>query len=103
MLRFPPMALRAYRVLVTSVSGVQHSVEVTADSLYEAAALGLRLLQRNGWVDAAGPATRLEVEVSEPVVKHQVTVQQIQRWMDSTAVTPEDRVKKNRVRDLLTK
>jgi hypothetical protein len=95
------MPIRACRVRVASMSGVQHSVEVSADSLFEAAALGLGLLQRNGWVDALGPATRLEVEVSEPVVKHEVTVQQIQRWMDSTAVTPEDRVKKNRVRDLL--
>jgi hypothetical protein len=80
---------------------VEHSVEVTAESLFEAAALGLQLLRQHEWVEAPGPATRLEVQISHPRVTHEVSVQQLQRWADSTAVTPEDRIRKNRVRTML--
>jgi hypothetical protein len=73
---------------------------VTADSLFEAAALGQKLLKEHGWVEtrachAAGN------QVSHPSVRHEVTVDQIQRWMESTAITPEERVKKDRVRAIL--
>jgi hypothetical protein len=30
--------------------------------------------------EQAGPATGLEVEIKEPVVRHVVTLQQIKRW-----------------------
>lgn len=40
-----------------------HSVEVEADTLYEAAAIGLSRLKCDGWVEGLGPATRVEIEV----------------------------------------
>lgn len=91
------MALRSCRVSISSASGLQHSVEVTADSLYEAAAIGLKLLREAGWVEAIGPATRLEVQVTHPIVTHRLTVARLQNWAESTAVTPEERLRKNRV------
>jgi hypothetical protein len=59
---------------------VKHSVEVTAESLF-AAALGLQLLRQHDWVEAPGPATRLEVHVSHPRVTHEVSVQQLRSGM----------------------
>ena len=83
--------------------GVRHSVTVGADSVFEAAAAGLAAFRQNGWLEAQpGPATRLDIEVHGPVTRHTVSVQQIQRWAQSTAVTPADRVKRERVRTLLT-
>jgi len=34
-------------------------------------------------------------------VTHEVSVQQLQRWSESTAVTPAERLRKNRVREML--
>lgn len=44
------MALRSCRVTVQDLEGVTHTVEVTAESLYEAIAQGLAALRRNDWV-----------------------------------------------------
>jgi hypothetical protein len=86
----------------TDVRGVKHTVELTASSLYESAAAALQLFRKNKWIeDRPGPMTRLEIEVHEPAVRHVVTVQQLQKWAESTALTPDDRLKKNRVKMLL--
>jgi hypothetical protein len=62
------MPPRSGTVSFSDVRRVKHSVDVTADSLFEAAALGLKLLRDDGWIDQPGPATRLEVHVSHPTV-----------------------------------
>jgi hypothetical protein len=92
---------RSCVVSLSDSRGVKHSVEVTAETLFEAAALGLQLLRQHEWVEPAGPATRLEVVVNRPVVRHEVTVQQIERWLDSTAITPDERLRRERVRKIL--
>ena len=47
------------------------------------------LFRKNRWLEnRPGLATRLEVEGKEPSVRHTVTVQQIQKWTESIAVTP---------------
>jgi hypothetical protein len=82
--------------------GIRHSVTVAAESVFEAAAAGLAEFRRNGWLEAQpGVATALEVRVHEPITKHTVTVQQLQRWAQSTAITPADRIKREKVKRLL--
>jgi hypothetical protein len=76
-------------------------VEVTAESIYEAAALGVSALKNSGWVDAIASGTELEIEVREPATCHRLTVQQIRRWCDGVAVSPDDTVKKRRLKQLL--
>jgi hypothetical protein len=93
---------RACLVSFSDSTGVSHRVEVTAETLFEAAALGLKLLREHGWSSPIGPATRLEVRVSHPTITHEVTVLQLQKWSESTAVTPDERVRKDRVRTMLT-
>jgi hypothetical protein len=71
-------------------------VELTASSLYESAAAALQVFRKNRWMDdRPGPMTRLEIDVHEPAVRHVVTVQQLHKWAESTAVTPDERLKKN--------
>jgi hypothetical protein len=76
-------------------------VEVAAESIYEAAALGVSVLRNSGWVDAIAPGTELEIEVREPATCHRLTVQQIRRWCDGVAVSPDETLKKRRLRQLL--
>jgi hypothetical protein len=52
-------------------------------------------------VENVGPATRLEIQVKEPVVRHEVSVQQVQRWLDGASVSPNEMVKKRKLKDLL--
>jgi hypothetical protein len=47
----PAVAVRSCRLTFTGPSGVRHSVEVTADTPYEAAGLGLNVLRKEGWAD----------------------------------------------------
>lgn len=75
-------------------------MEVTAESIYEAAALGVSAL-KNGWTDAIAPGTELEVHVREPATCHRLTVQQIRRWCDGVAVSPDETLKKRRLKQLL--
>jgi hypothetical protein len=76
-------------------------VEVTADSLYEAAALGLSVLRQSGWVAQIAPGTQLEVQVREPATRHTISIAQILRWCDGVTVSPEEVLKRKRVRELL--
>jgi hypothetical protein len=94
------------RTCIVSVSDpvrrVEHSVEVTAETLYEAAAIGFRLLRDGGWVDRPGPAARLGIQVRLPAVTHEITIQQLRRWAESSAITPAEKLRKERIRRLLT-
>lgn len=63
-------------------TGIRHSVEVGAESLYEAAALAVREFRRHPWVDDVEPGTvtPLSIKVKTPATTHEVSIQQLQRW-----------------------
>jgi hypothetical protein len=95
------MSPKACSVSCTCPTGVRHTVEVTAESLYEAAVLGLNLMKKHGWVDPIGPATELQVQVKEPPVTHSVSVSQLKRWVEGIAVSPDELLRKNKLKALL--
>ena len=96
------MALRTCTVSFTGPCGIRHSVDVSAESVYEAAALGVSALKASGWSDAVALGTELDIEVREPPTRHRLTVQQIHRWCDGIAVSPDETLKKRRLKQLLT-
>ena len=96
------MSEKRCRVSFIDLRGSKHTVTVGAESLYEAAAAALVEFRKSTWLETQpGPMTQLEVEVAEPTTRHSVTAQQVERSAQSTAVTPADRVKRERVRALL--
>ena len=95
------MPPRSCIVSFTGPTGIRHSVEVMAESLYEAAALGLSMLRTEDWADAVAPGTPLEVQVREPATTHTVSVLQIQRWCDGVAVSPDEILRRQKVKQLL--
>jgi hypothetical protein len=97
------VAVRTCVVSFKSPSGVIHSVEVSADSLYEAAAIGLSMLRQDRWVDEIAPGIQLDVQVRAPATTHKVTVAQIRRWCEGVTVGAEEVLKRKRVRELLTR
>jgi len=101
MLPSAPVALRTCTVSFTAPSGIRHSVDVTAESVYEAAALGVSALRQSGWADAVALGAELEIQVREPTTSHRVTIRQIHRWCDGITVSPDETLKKRRLKQLL--
>jgi hypothetical protein len=95
------VGLRLCTVSFKAATGISHSVEVEAESLYEAAALGLARLKEDGWIEGLGPATILEIQVREPATHHSITVERLHRWIDGTTASPVETLKKAKIRKLL--
>ena len=87
----------------TDVRGITHTVQVEADSLYEAAVLGVTRLSEDPWIERIGAATRLEVIVREPSTSHVITLQQIERWLACTANSPVEATKKAKLKMMLVR
>jgi hypothetical protein len=96
------MSLRNCRVSCHDLKGVERTVEVTAESLYEAVAQGLRAFRQNVWVDDVGQGqTTVTVVVRNPEVQHKVRIQDFERWLESQGRTPAEVSLKSRLRQLL--
>ena len=96
------MPLKTCIVTFTDLEGTRHSVEVVADSLFEAAALALKAMTLADFIEPnPGPASRFEIQVRPPVVTHSVTVGQVRRWIESGSSDPRIAIKKSRLAEML--
>jgi hypothetical protein len=77
--------------------GLRHTVEVDAESLYEAAVLAMRTFKHSC---EPGLISKLEVEIRSSVV-HTVTPKKVREWLNGGARSPRDAVLKERLRQLL--
>lgn len=69
------MSVRSCRVTIRDMDGVEHTVQVTASSLYEAVALGLASFRAEEWVGGIPEGLHLvRVCVTTVPVEHTVTV-----------------------------
>ena len=97
------VSLRKCGVSYRDLNGVEHSVEVSADSLYEAVAQGLRVFRENDWIHEVGRVqTAISVAVSHPEVQHTIRIQDFERWLQSQGRTPAEMSLKARLRELLS-
>jgi hypothetical protein len=79
-------------------SGIRHSVEVEAESLYEAAALGIRAFRRHG-CEPAG-LEKLDVEMRSSVT-HSLTVKRLEDWLGGACRGPKEALLKERLRAIV--
>ena len=77
-------------------------MEVEAESLFEAAILAVRAFRKAQWIENVGPAMPLEIEVRAPVTRHTITLIQVQQWLDGSVNSPNEMVKKAKLKELLT-
>jgi hypothetical protein len=89
------------RVSFTDGHGITHSVEVTADSLFEAAIRGVKALRSGGWNEPPGEAALLQVQVSNPSITHTVNLRHVARWLNGASSSPRESMKKIALRKLL--
>jgi hypothetical protein len=96
------MAIKFCRVICTNAKGVDHSVEVTAGTLYEAFAQAIRLFRDNDWSDDVQriPET-MTVRVKQPEMEHRVRTRDFETWLNSAPKSPAELARKNRLRELL--
>ena len=80
------------------IEGLRHSVEVEAETLYEAAVLAIRIFRQHNC--EPGLVSKLEVEVISSVT-HTITPKTIYDWLKLGARTPKEAVIKERLRGLL--
>lgn len=78
---------------------IAHSVEVEARTLYEAGALALAAFRNSGVVEHIGPAIRLQIEVRRPVTRHELTVEKVDAWLNSSSKSPNEQAVKGKIRD----
>ena len=93
--------MKACRVSFKDLDGIVHLVEVQADTMYEAAVLGLKALKRSDWIEVIGPGTRIVIQVQEPPVEHFMKYAQLTHWLEGGATNPAELVKKKRLKELL--
>ena len=95
------MAVRSCSITVQDLEGVAHTVEVTAESLYEAIAQGLAALQRSDWV-AGFQQGIVKVSVADVQVEHQVKLTDFTKWLERTnASSPREMIQRQRLRTIL--
>lgn len=96
------MEVKSCRVTISDREGVIHSVNVTAATLYEAVALGLRQIRGHEWVEeiATGLNT-VKVQVKSVQIEHEVKIVEFMKWVERKGGSPSDIMKKRKIRQIL--
>ena len=96
------MAVRSCRVTCQHAQGIEHSVEVTAQTLYEAVAQAWRVFGDCEWHgDGGRPPSVFVVRVKQPEVEHKVRTQDFENWLAAAPKSPAEMALKNRLRKVL--
>lgn len=78
--------------------GIRHSVEVQADSMYEAAAAALE----NFHVHDCSPGRGSELEVQvRSALTHMLSVKKLEDWAKVSGASPKDAILKRRIKTAL--
>lgn len=85
------------------MEGVAHTVEVTAATLYEAVALGLKQIRGSDWVEgiAGGPLNTVTVCVKNVQVEHAVRIGEFTKWLERKGGSPADMSRRKRIKEIL--
>jgi hypothetical protein len=96
------MPVRSCRVTLKDMDGVKHTVEVTAETLYEAVALGLVALRGNDWVmGIAQGLNTVQVSVVDIPIEHSVKIQDFHDWLGRSTGAPREISKRTRIKAIL--
>jgi hypothetical protein len=96
------VVLRRCIVAVKDIRDVEHSTEVTAETLYEAIATALAALQQDNWVGEIGQEfTSVTVLVQQPPVKHEVRMKDFLSWLRRQGRSPAEVILKQKLEKIL--
>ena len=84
------------------MEGVVHTVEVTAETLYEAVALGMAAIRTDDWVTGIAQGLNpVKVRVTNVAVEHEVRLMDFTQWLDRTGGSPREMSDRKRIRSIL--
>ena len=84
------------------MEGVSHTVEVTAETLYEAVALGMATIRTDDWVTGIAQGLNpVKVRVTNVAVEHEVRIMDFTKWLDRDGGSPREITDRKRIRSIL--
>jgi hypothetical protein len=96
------VTVRSCKVSCRDSRGVEHAVDVTAESLYEAVAQAVRVFRDNDWnQDPSRAPAAVVVRIKQPEIQHTVQVRDFMNWLDSAGKSPAEMALKARLRNML--
>jgi len=96
------MPARSCRVTITDFDGVEHTVQVTAETLYEAVARALKAMQGKEWIAGIPEGLNpVKVCVTDIPIEHTVTMKDFCRWLNSTGLSPKDQMNRYKIKEIL--
>jgi hypothetical protein len=94
--------VRSCRVTIQDLEGIAHTVEVTAESLYEALAQGWAALRGREWIAGLQQQGMVKVSVADVRVEHHVRLADFTQWLEKPgAKSPREMVQRKRARSIL--
>jgi hypothetical protein len=98
------VVLRTCTVAVKDLRDVEHSIEVNAETLYEAIATALAALQQDNWVGEVGQGfTTVTVVVQQPPVKHEVKMKDFLSWLGRQGRSPAEVILKQKLEKIMVR
>ena len=96
------MSVRSCKVTIQDMEGVSHAVEVTAETLYEAVALGMAAIRTDEWVNGIGQGLNpVRVRVMNVPVEHEVKIMDFTKWLDRSGGSPREISDRKRIKSIL--
>jgi hypothetical protein len=96
------MSVRSCKVTIQDLEGVTHTVEVTAETLYEAVALGMAAIRTDKWVTGIAQGLNpVKVRVTNVPVEHEVKIMDFTQWLERAGGSPREIVDRKRIRSIL--
>ena len=89
---------------MTDIRDVEHSIEVTAETLYEAVATVLATLHQDNWVGEIGQGpTTVGVVVQQPPRTHEVKMTDFLSWLGRQGGSPAEIILREKLGKMLGK
>ena len=97
------MALRHCKVTCADGEGIEHTVQVSAQTLYEAVAQALRVFREHAWCerDLRHSAASVVVQIPQPEIVHRVKISDFEAWLTSAGKSPAEMSLKSRLREIM--
>lgn len=97
-----PMAVRSCKVTIRDREGIDPTVDVTAETLFEAAALGISAMRSDEWTtDVPQGLDCVQVEVTNVPVKHEVRMRDFLAWLERPSGLPRELTYRKRIKTIL--
>ena len=103
MLGSASMAVRSCKVTYLDAGGIEHAVQVSAQTLYEAIAQALRVFRDQPWCDSdlRQSAASVLVKIAPLQIEHRVKISDFEAWLASPGKSPAAAIFKSRLRAIV--